>query len=100
MDRLLAERLWGIPWSVLALVALGVMVVYLVLDTSHGATGVSWLILRWFHSLCWLLLSLAAVAMAKITPMSVGWATPLAVAGGITYAIFMLTSLITGKLGG
>jgi hypothetical protein len=30
----------------------------------------------------------------------VGWATPLAVTGGITYAIFMLTSLITGKLGG
>ena len=41
MDRLLAERLWGIPWSVLALAALGVMTLYLVLDTSHGATGVN-----------------------------------------------------------
>ncbi len=100
MDRLLAERLWGIPWSVLTLVALGVMAVYLVLDTSHGASGVSWFILRWFHSLCWLLLAMAAMAMAKITPIPPGWATSLAVAGGVTYAVFMVTSLMSGKLGG
>jgi hypothetical protein len=100
MDRLLAERLWGIPWSVLALVALGMMVVYLVLDTSHGASGVNWFILRWFHSLCWLLLALAALAMAKITPIPSGWASSLAAAGGLTYAVFMVTSLVSGKLGG
>ena len=100
MDRLLAERIWGIPWSVLALAALGVMTLYLVLDTSHGATGVNWFILRWFHSLCWLLLALDALAMAKITPIRSEWATPLAVAGGVTYAVFMVTSLMSGKLGG
>jgi hypothetical protein len=100
MDRLLAERLWGIPWSILTLVALGVMVVYLMLDTSHGATGVSWFVLRWFHSLCWLLLALAALAMAKVSPIPSEWATPVALAGGVTYAIFMATSLMSGKLGG
>jgi hypothetical protein len=99
MDRLLAEKLWGIPWSVLALIALGVMVVYLVLDTSHGATGVSWFIMRWFHSLCWLLLALAALAMAKITPLPPEWAGPMAVAAGLTYAVFMLTSLFAGSVG-
>ena len=100
MDRLLAERIWGIPWSVLALAAVGVMTLYLVLDASHGATGVNWFILRWFHSLCWLLLALAALAMAKITPIRSEWATPLAVAGGVTYAVFMVTSLMSGKVGG
>lgn len=94
MDRVLAERIWGIPWSVLALAALGIMIAYLVIDTSHGATGPSWIILRWFHSLCWLLLALAALAMAHITPLPGEWAKPLAVAGGVTYAIFMVTSLL------
>jgi len=98
MDRLVAERLWGIPWSVLTLIALGVMVVYLVLDTSNGASGPIWFILRWFHSLCWLLLALAALAMAKITPIPSGWATPLAVAGGVVYAVFMVTSLANGRV--
>ena len=94
MDRLFVERIWGLPWSVLALVALGVMAVYLVLDTSNGATGVAWIVLRWFHSLCWLLLALAAVAMARITPIPLDWAKPLGIAGGLTYAVFVVTSLM------
>ena len=100
MDRMLAERLWGIPWSVLALAALGVMAVYLVVDTSHGTTGSTWVVVRWFHSLCWLLLALAALGMAKITPIPATWARPLAIGGGLTYAAFMATSLMSGKLGG
>ena len=100
MDKLLAEKIWGIPWSLLALMALGVMAVYLVLDTSHGATGLAWFVLRWFHSLCWLLLALAALAMAKVSPIPAQWASPLAVAGGLTYAVFMGTNLMSGKIGG
>ena len=68
MDRMLAERFWGIPWSVLALAALGVMAVYLVVDTSHGTTGATWVVLRWFHSLCWLLLALAALTAQAPRP--------------------------------
>lgn len=98
MDRLFAETIWGIPWTVLARVAFLVMTIYLVLDTSHGTTGATWIILRWFHSLCWLLLGLAAVAMARITPLPVDWARPLAMAGGATYLVFIATSLLTGKL--
>jgi len=94
MDRLLAERLWGVPWSVLALVALAVMVVYLVLDTSNGATGPSWIVLRWFHSLCWMFLASAALAMAKISPIPLDWAKPLGIAGAVTYAVFVVTSLL------
>lgn len=97
MDRLLAERIWGIPWSVLTLLALAVMAVYLVLDTSNGSTGITWFVTRWFHSLCWLLLALAAITMTRLTPLPPNWAGPLAVAGGATYAIFMTTSLLSGR---
>lgn len=100
MDKLLAEKIWGIPWSALALVALGVMAVYLVLDTTQGTTGLNWSILRWFHSLCWLLLALAAITMARITPLPVDWARPLAVAGGLAYAVFFITGLLKTNLGG
>ena len=95
MDRLLAERIWGIPWSILALAALAVAVVYLVLDTSGQSTGANWVVLRWFHPLCWLLLALAALAMSQLTPLSPGWARPLAIAGGAIYAIFLATSLLS-----
>jgi uncharacterized membrane protein YGL010W len=99
MDNLLLHRLWGVlPWSILALVALGVAVFYVVLDTSHGATGMSWIILRWFHSLCWLFLALAALARAQITPLPTAWAVPLAAAGGVTYAIFLVTGIVTGTV--
>jgi hypothetical protein len=98
MDKLLAHRIWGIPWSVLALVALGITIVYLIIDTSHGTSGLSWIILRWFHSLCWLFLTLAALSMSKITPLPVAWALPLAVTGGAIYAIFVITGLVTGTL--
>jgi hypothetical protein len=97
MARLLAERLWGVlPWSILALVAIVIAGVYVVVDTSNGASGLSYLILRWFHSLCWVLLAAAAVAMSRLTPMPVEWAVPLGIAGGVVYAIFLITTLSNG----
>ncbi len=99
MDRLLAHKLWGVvPWSLLALAAVGIAVVYLVVDTSHGTTGLAWVVLRWFHSLCWVLLAAAALAVAQVTPLPASWAAPLAVASGVTYAIFAITGVLTGTL--
>ena len=94
MTRLFAERIWGVPWSVLALLALAIAVIYVVIDTAGDAAGLRWWVLRWFHSLCWLLLALAALAMARITPLPPQWANSLAVAGGAAYAIFIATSFL------
>lgn len=94
MDRLLAERIFGVPWTALAAVALAVAAVYLFVDTSAGSSGLRWIVMRWFHSACWLLLALAALAMARITPMPVGWANILGIAGGVTYAIFLATTML------
>lgn len=93
MDRLFAERIYGIPWTALALVAIGVAVVFLVVDLSAGATGLRFIVVRWFHALVWLLLALAALAMARITPLPAAWAGPIAAAGGVAYLVFLGFSL-------
>jgi hypothetical protein len=94
VESLFAEKLWIIPWSVLALVGLGIAAVYLFIDTSGGATGMRWIVLRWFHSLCWLLLAVAALGKARITPLPEAWAFPVGLAGGALYLIFIATTLM------
>lgn len=46
MDRLLAERIFGVPWTALAAVALAVAAVYLFVDTSAGSSGLRWIVMR------------------------------------------------------
>lgn len=94
MTRLLAERILGVPWTLLMALGLGIAVIYLVMDTSTGATGLRWWILRWFHSLCWLLLAAAALAKAQISPLPREWAGGLGVAGGLVYAVFIVTTML------
>jgi hypothetical protein len=89
-----AERIWGIPWTIVALLALAVAVIFVFVDTSAGATGLRYVVVRWFHSLCWLLLALSALAMAGVTPLPANWAGALATSGGIVYAIFLAATLI------
>lgn len=85
-----SETIFGIPWTVVSALALAVCVVYLFIDTGSSAEGLRWFILRWFHPLCWLFLSSAALAKAKVTPIPADWAGPLAVIGGILYAVFAI----------
>lgn len=92
MDRLFAERLFGVPWIVLAAIALIVAVVYLFMQTTGTATGWRWVMLRWGHSLCWLLLAAAALAKAGLGVPG-AMAVPLGIAGGVVYAAFIATML-------
>ncbi|RYE07592.1 MAG: hypothetical protein EOP22_17065 [Hyphomicrobiales bacterium] len=94
MGGLFEQKIWGVPWTALAGVALLVALVYLVWDLSGDATGWRWAVSRWFHSLCWLLLALAALAKAQITPLPADWAGALAIAGGLIYAIYIGAGLI------
>lgn len=90
------EKLFGLPLTLLALAAAVVAVVYLVWDLTGSATGWRWLVLRWAHGLCWVLLALAALAKARITPVPEAWAQPLAISGGLVYAVFVVTNLTKG----
>lgn len=90
------QKLFGIPLTLLALAAAVVAVVYLVWDLTGSITGWRWLVLRWAHGVCWVLLALAALAKARITPVPETWAQPLAIAGGLVYAAFIVTNLTKG----
>lgn len=92
LTELFAERIWGVPWLALMAVALAIAAIYLIIDTTGTSTGLRWLVLRWFHSLCWLLLALAALAMSRVTPLPQTWANGFGVAGGLTYAAFIAVS--------
>ena len=91
MNGLFSETIFGIPWVVVALIALAVAIAFVVIDTGAGADGWRWIVLRWFHPLCWLFLASAAAAKSKATALPVDWATPLAAAGGLFYLGFIIT---------
>jgi hypothetical protein len=97
MPDLFSEKVFGVSWSALAAVALVVAIAYVVIDTSRGTTGVTWVVLRWFHPACWLLLSVAALSMTRLTPLPGSLAGPIAAIGGLCYAIFAVMSLMAPK---
>lgn len=93
---LFSETLLGIPWTLLAIAALIVAVVFAVIDTSGTSEGWRWFVLRWGHSLCWVFLGAAALAMTRVTLMPVEWAGRLAALGGLLYLAFFVT-MATGR---
>lgn len=97
MDNLFTEKIWGVPWSVLAAAALVIAVIYVIIDTGGGATGIRWIVQRWFHPLCWVLLATAALSRTKLTPLPPEWAVPIAAAGGVAYAVFIVTWMTRGQ---
>ena len=97
MDRLFAERLFGVPAVLLALVALIIAVVFAVYSPVNGATGWRFVVLRWFHLLCWLLPASAATIRARVTPFPAELAGPLALAGGAVYAVYIVTLMAQGR---
>jgi hypothetical protein len=96
IENILAERLFGIPYALLAAVALIIAVVFVFVVTTGTAIGWRWFVLRWFHSLCWVLLASAALLKTKALPLPDAAAGPVAVAGGIAYAVFLVT-LVMGR---
>jgi hypothetical protein len=92
-EQLFAERIFGIPWMVAAPIAVGVAVAYGIIDTSGSNVGWRWFILRWFHSLCWLCLAMAALAMTKVTPLPSSWAGAIGAIGGVIYLVYLATML-------
>jgi peptidoglycan/LPS O-acetylase OafA/YrhL len=98
MNDLFAERVAGIPWVVLAGVALVVALVYAVLPAGEGAEGAAWVIIRWSHTVAWLFFAAAALARSRVTSAPMEWAAPLAATGGLVYIVFMVT--VTSAAGG
>jgi peptidoglycan/LPS O-acetylase OafA/YrhL len=93
MNDPFAERIYGVPWLVLALVAVGIAVSYAFVPLAAGETGVRWFVLRWFHTIAWIFLGLSALARSKTTPVPMEAAAPLGATGGLIYVVLMLMTV-------
>jgi hypothetical protein len=93
MPDLFSERIYGVPWLALGAGAALIAVVYAVLPAAANAEGLHWFVLRWFHTLAWTLLALAALTRSKVAGVPVDMAAPLAATGGLVYVVLMLTTI-------
>jgi hypothetical protein len=93
MNDPFAERIFGVPWLAVAAAAVALAVIYAFVPGGEGAIGAHWFVLRWFHTIVWLFLALAALARSKATAAPVEFAAPLAATGGLIYVVYMLTTL-------
>ncbi len=90
MDTLMKERIFGIPWVILALLGALLALIYAFIPVEGAADGTRWLRLRWGHTVAWALLGLAAFIRAKVTSVPIEVAAPVAALGGLVYVALML----------
>jgi len=82
---------FGLPWFLWAGLALFIAVVYSFVWPSEAATentGFRYFILRWGHALTWLLLTINFVMRGIGSDLN-GGASFFALAGGVTYVLFL-----------
>lgn len=84
----------NIPWLVWGGLALVVALVFVFFvpgaEKINATSGFQHIIVRWFHSLCWLLLAINFFLRAIGSDSVNGIANLVAAAGGITYALYMV----------
>jgi hypothetical protein len=86
----------NLPWFVWAALALLVALIYAFVwphKVMSESTGLRFLIIRWGHTLTWLLLAINFI-LRGISPSLNGAANLVAVAGGIVYILFMFMSFV------
>lgn len=86
----------GLPWFVWAVLALLVALIYTFVwphKVVNEAAGLRFLIIRWGHTLTWLLLAINFI-LRGISPSLNGAANLVAAAGGIVYFLFMFMSFV------
>lgn len=59
-------------------------------EKVNALTGIQFVIVRWFHSLCWVLIAINFFLRAFGGESTAGIANLFAAAGGITYLIFLI----------
>ena len=93
MNDPFAERIGGLPWVVLAGVALVLAIVFAFVPAGDGTEGARWFILRWARPIAFLFLGAAALARSKATFAPLEWAAPLGATGGLIYVAYMVMAL-------
>ncbi len=79
-------------WGILALIIAGIFVVFVPRrEKVYQLQGITFIIVRWFHSLVWLLLAVSFFLRDAPSEAIGGLANPLATLGGLVYLIYMIT---------
>lgn len=86
----------NLPWFVWAVLALVVAVIYTFIwpqKTGTVSEGFRFWVIRWGHALAWLLLTINFI-LRGISPSLNGTANLVAMAGGLTYLLFLIMSFV------
>jgi hypothetical protein len=89
-------RLFGIPLVIWGALCCALTVLWVVVWPSAKAaatSGFRFVVLRWFHTLAWLFLAIAAFLAALDAPGGAATARPVALLALLTYLVFMGTFL-------
>jgi hypothetical protein len=85
----------NVPWLVWSGLALVVALIFAVFIPGRKKIkpmqGFGYVIVRWFHSLVWVLLAISFMMRAIPNEAINGLANFVALLGGITYAIYIIT---------
>lgn len=86
----------NLPWFVWACFALIIAIIYTIVwphKVGTAATGIRFFFIRWGHALTWVLLAINFL-MRGISVSLNGYANLVALAGGISYLLFMIMSFV------
>ncbi|MBX3066190.1 MAG: hypothetical protein KF726_24640 [Anaerolineae bacterium] len=87
----------GQSWAFWGLIALIIAAIFAVFVPARqriaGVTGIQFIIVRWFHSLVWLLLAISFFLRSVQSEFAASIADPLAGAAGIVYLIYIVTMM-------
>ncbi len=60
-------------------------------DLVNATTGLRFVIVRWFHSLVWVMLAISFFMRASEPDLLAAWANPVALVSGILYVWYLVT---------
>jgi hypothetical protein len=79
-------------WGILSLVVAGIFAIFVpAAEKVNAAVGLQFIIVRWFHSLCWLLIASNFFLRALGDKNANGIANLLGAIGGVVYVIYIIT---------
>jgi hypothetical protein len=86
----------NLPWFIWAVATLIIAVVFAFVwpqEEAMGATGFQFLVIRWGHTLTWVLLAINFL-LRGISPSLEQTANRVALAGGVVYILFIVMTYV------
>ncbi len=88
----------GIAWLIWSCVALGIAILFAIIapskETQRRTTGLRFFVLRWFHSIVWLLLALSFFLRGANLPGTTSAADLVALLALAAYLVFIANLFI------